>query len=58
MNKKGRPPGTKKDGLKYLNEDELKSLSSAVKKGRNLKDYLLFALILRLGLRDGTRESA
>jgi len=46
-----RPKGTKKNGMKYLTEDALKNFSRVVKKEGSLRDYLLFSLCLRLGLR-------
>ena len=46
-----RPKGTTKDGIKFLNELELKEFTKAVKRGRSPRDYLMFGLILRLGLR-------
>lgn len=46
-----RPKGSVKNGLKYLDEAELKRFSEAVKAGKSLRDYLMFALILRFGLR-------
>ncbi len=45
-----RPKGTKKDGIKFLNEEELKRFSAAVKKG-SVRDFIVFGLTLRMGLR-------
>jgi type 1 fimbriae regulatory protein FimB len=45
-----RPKGTKKNGIKFLDEEELKEFSKAVKKG-GLRDFVMFGLVLRLGLR-------
>lgn len=46
-----RPKGTTKDGLKYLNEEQLKRFSDSVKAGKSIRDFVLFSLCLRYGLR-------
>jgi len=46
-----RPKGSKKNGLKYLNEEQLKKFFQAVDKERNPLDCFIFRLILFLGLR-------
>lgn len=46
-----RPIGTKKNGMKYLTEEQLRMFSQAVKKEGSLRDFVMFALTLRLGLR-------
>lgn len=51
MGKAGRPEGTVKTGLKFLNEDELKKFFSAVDRSRDRRDIFMFRLILFLGLR-------
>jgi len=51
MRKPGRPKGTKKNGMKYLNERQLKALISTVEKGKNLRDEIMIKLTLWLGLR-------
>jgi integrase len=47
----GRPKGTEKVGLKYLNESQLKQFFQAVDKSQDRRDQFLFRLILFLGLR-------
>lgn len=47
----GRPKGTEKIGLKYLNEKELERFFKAVDRSRDKRDSFLFRLILFLGLR-------
>lgn len=49
----GRPKGTKKTGLKYLNEEELKRFFQVVDKSKNRRDMFMFRLIFFLGLRVG-----
>ena len=46
-----RPKGTKKHGLKYLDEAELKRFFQAVDKSKDKRDMFLFRLIFFLGLR-------
>lgn len=46
-----RPIGTKKTGLKFLNEEELKKFFQAVDKSKNRRDIFMFRIILFLGLR-------
>lgn len=46
-----RPVGTKKTGLKFLNEDELERFFKTVDKSKNRRDLFMFRLILFLGLR-------
>lgn len=53
MKKAGRPEGTKKNGLKYLNNEQLKAFITAVEKGKNRRNELLMKLTLFLGLRVG-----
>lgn len=46
-----RPKGTTKNGvIKFLDESQLKEFSKVVKKG-SLRDFVIFGLVLRLGLR-------
>lgn len=47
----GRPVGSKKTGLKFLNEDELERFFYAVDKSKNRRDIFMFRIILFLGLR-------
>lgn len=51
MGKAGRPLGSKKSGLKYLDENQLKMLFSAIDTSRDRCDMFLYRLILFLGLR-------
>ena len=51
MSKAGRPAGSKKDGLKYLSEDQLKRFFTAVRKRKRLRDDLIFTAIFYFGLR-------
>jgi integrase len=51
MRKPGRPKGTKKNGMKSLNEEQLKSFMSAVEKKKSLRDIVMFKLGFWLGLR-------
>ncbi len=46
-----RPTGTKKNGLKYLNESELESFLRAVDSSKSACDSFVYRLILFLGLR-------
>lgn len=46
-----RPKGTKKTGLKYLNEDQLKQFFHAVDRSKDKRDMFLFRIIFFLGLR-------
>jgi len=46
-----RPKGSKKNGLKYLNQQELERFFRAIDKERNPLDCFIFRLILFLGLR-------
>ena len=45
-----RPKGTTKNGIKFLDEEELKEFSKVIKNG-SLRDFVMFGLVLRLGLR-------
>ena len=47
----GRPVGSKKTGLKFLNEEELRKFFQAVDESKNRRDMFMFRLILFLGLR-------
>jgi len=49
----GRPKGTKKNGLKYLNTSELEAFTTALKSSGRLRDRLMMSLTLYLGLRVG-----
>jgi integrase len=53
--KRGRPKGTTKGGLKYLDEGQLKAFLQAIRKtkdaGRKTRDDLIFSLIVFYGLR-------
>jgi len=53
--KRGRPKGTTKGGLKYLDEGQLKAFFQAIRKtkdaGRKTRDDLIFSLIVFYGLR-------
>ena len=51
MRKRGRPEGTKKNGMKYLNERQLEPFFKSVRKSKSLRDNLIFSLGLFLGLR-------
>ncbi len=51
MKKAGRPLGSTKEGLPYLNEDQLKRFLKAVRRRKRLRDDLMFSLILYFGLR-------
>lgn len=51
MRKPGRPKGTKKNGMKYLNEQQLKAFMNAVEKRKSLRDQVMFKLGFWLGLR-------
>jgi integrase len=46
-----RPKGTKKQGLSYLNEAQLRAFTTALEKHGNLRDQCMMALTLYLGLR-------
>lgn len=46
-----RPKGTKRPGIKYLSENELKAFLKAVDASKDLKYMFMFRLILFLGLR-------
>lgn len=49
--KAGRPKGSKKTGLPYLDEGQLEAFMRAVKRGKSLRDDLAFGLTLYFGLR-------
>ena len=53
--KRGRPKGTTKGGLKYLNEGQLKAFFQGIRKTkdavRKTRDDLIFSLIVFYGLR-------
>lgn len=51
MRKPGRPKGTAKNGMKYLNEKQLKSFMTEVEKSKSLRDEVMFKLAFWLGLR-------
>ena len=51
MTKVGRPKGTKKHGLPYLNEDQLGAFKKVLEKGKNIRDEVFFKLTLYAGLR-------
>lgn len=51
MLKRGRPLGTKKNGLKYLNNSQLKPFHSALQRKGSLRDQVMMELTLYLGLR-------
>ena len=53
MAKVGRPKGSIKSGLKFLDKDELKRFFQAVDKSKDKRDQFLFRLVLFLGLRVG-----
>jgi len=53
MGKAGRPEGSKKTGMKYLSEEELKLLFREIDKGKDRRDIFLYRLTLFLGLRVG-----
>lgn len=46
-----RPTGTKKNGIKYLNDSELEGFFKAVDSAKSSMDSFVFRLILFLGLR-------
>ena len=46
-----RPTGTKKNGIKYLNDSELEGFFKAVDSAQSSMDSFVFRLILFLGLR-------
>jgi len=51
MGSPGRPLGSVKTGLKFLNEEELKRLFQAIDKSKDRQDQFLYRLVLFLGLR-------
>jgi type 1 fimbriae regulatory protein FimB len=46
-----RPRGTTKNGLKFLNEEELERFFAVIDKAKDQRDMFMFRLILYLGLR-------
>lgn len=53
MKKAGRPQGSKKTGLKYLNPQQLSAFLKAVDSSNNIRNQFMFRLCLYLGLRVG-----
>ena len=51
MKRAGRPQGSVKTGLKFLNESQLKQFFSAVDRSKDRRDMFLFRLVLFCGLR-------
>ncbi|MGB6865363.1 MAG: tyrosine-type recombinase/integrase [Candidatus Aminicenantaceae bacterium] len=46
-----RPKGTKKNGLKFLDRDQIKSFEKALEEGKNLRDEVAMRMCFRFGLR-------
>jgi integrase/recombinase XerD len=46
-----RPKGTTKNGLKYLDRDQIKAFEKALVEAKNLRDEISMRLCFRLGLR-------
>jgi len=46
-----RPQGTKKNGLKYLDREQIKAFEKALEKGGSLRDEVAMRLTFRFGLR-------
>ena len=46
-----RPRNTKKNGLKFLDQDQIKAFEKALVEGKNLRDEVAMRLTFRFGLR-------
>ena len=46
-----RPKGTEKNGLKYLDQKQIKAFERVLEEGKNLRDELAMRVCFRFGLR-------